>query len=70
MLNAGLPRKFFSLCSDLLKEMLAEEDQLKNKMKLRSEEYGKELAQLCIDLDVPLRQVRTNCPGTLTDKFF
>lgn len=47
---------FFSFL-DLLKEMLAEEDELKQKMYLKTEEYKRELSELCNDLGLPPKQV-------------
>lgn len=45
---------------ELLKEMLAEEDDLKSKIKIRTQEYKNELEQLCVDLAVPDKQIPTN----------
>lgn len=45
------------LVLDLLKEMIAEEEDLMSKMKLRTQEYQAELAQLCKDLSAPLKEV-------------
>lgn len=45
------------LVLDLLKEMIAEEEDLMSKMKLRTQEYQAELAQLCKDLLAPLKEV-------------
>lgn len=42
---------------DLLKEMIAEEEDLMSKMKLRTQEYQAELEQLCKDLSTPLKEV-------------
>lgn len=45
---------------DLLKEMLAEEDELKQKMYLKTEEYKRELSELCNDLGLPPKQIPSN----------
>lgn len=42
---------------DLLKEMLADEEDLKAKMKLNIKEYNSELNDLCKDLGLPPKQV-------------
>ena len=43
--------------SDLLKEMLADEEDLKEKMKLNIKEYKEELDELCDYLGLPPKQV-------------
>ena len=55
----------FHSLSDLLKEMLADEEDLRAKMKLNINEYEVELHQLLEDLGLPARTVRICILGLL-----